>query len=77
MKVAVDNLQRLLKQVDVVLEVRDARLPFSSANDQLDRLLVGKRRICVLNKGDIADGNASHVRRAVARGCAGRGHPNA
>jgi ribosome biogenesis GTPase A len=49
-------LMRHIRQVDVVLEVRDARIPFSSANYELDRLIGGsKARLVVLNKEDLAD----------------------
>ncbi|KAG5187862.1 P-loop containing nucleoside triphosphate hydrolase protein [Tribonema minus] len=41
--------------VDVVLEVRDARIPFSSANHELDRLIGSKARLVVLNKEDLAE----------------------
>lgn len=48
-----------LKVVDVVIELVDARLPLSSRNPEIDRI-VGKRpRILVLNKSDIADPNAN------------------
>ena len=44
-----------LKLVDVVVELVDARLPLSSRNPEIDRI-VGKRpRVLVLNKCDIAD----------------------
>lgn len=38
----------------MVLEVRDARVPFSSANPELDEVVGNKRRIVVLNKADLA-----------------------
>ena len=44
-----------LGRVDVVIELCDARLPYSSRNPELDRLLGGKRRVLVLNKADLAD----------------------
>ncbi len=48
-----------LKLVDIVIELVDARLPLSSRNPEIDRI-VGKRpRVLVLNKSDIADGNAN------------------
>ena len=40
--------------MDLVLEVRDARIPFTSANPQLDALVQHKRRLVVLNKADLA-----------------------
>lgn len=38
----------------MVLEVRDARIPFSSANPELEALVRHKRRLVVLNKADLA-----------------------
>jgi ribosome biogenesis GTPase A len=44
-----------LKQAHVVVEVRDARIPFSSANRRLDKMLeANKPRFVVLNKCDLA-----------------------
>lgn len=50
-RLLVDQLGR----VDVVIELCDARLPYSSRNPDLDRLLGGKKRVLVLNKADLAD----------------------
>ena len=44
-----------LKLVDVVIELLDARLPLSSQNPEIDRIVGKKPRIVVLNKSDIAD----------------------
>jgi len=44
-----------LSRVDVVVELCDARLPFSSRNPELDRMLKEKKRILLLNKADLAD----------------------
>ena len=48
-----------LGRVDVVIELCDARLPYSSRNPDLDRLLSGKRRVLVLNKADLAETSAT------------------
>lgn len=48
-----------LRRVDVVIELCDARLPHASRNPDLDRLLAGKKRVLLLNKADLADGNAT------------------
>ncbi|DBA72918.1 TPA: hypothetical protein ACH3X2_009875 [Trebouxia sp. C0005] len=50
----VRELQDRLRMVDMVLEVRDARIPFSSANPELEKLVRHKRRLLVLNKADLA-----------------------
>jgi ribosome biogenesis GTPase A len=44
-----------LKLVDVVVELLDARIPFSSRNPDIDTLTAGKPRVVVLNKSDMAD----------------------
>lgn len=44
-----------LKVVDLILEIRDARVPLSSANKDLKELVQHKPRIIVLNKVDLAD----------------------
>uniref|UniRef100_A0A383VII8 CP-type G domain-containing protein n=1 Tax=Tetradesmus obliquus TaxID=3088 RepID=A0A383VII8_TETOB len=50
---AFNALNRVIKGVDMVLEVRDARIPLSSSNPNLEGLLKGKRHIVVLNKVDL------------------------
>lgn len=55
---ALSRLSDQLKVVDLVIEVRDARLPISSANSRLDEVLGHKPRIIVLNKVDLADQKA-------------------
>ena len=47
------EIKKLLKLVNTVLEVRDARAPF--ATSAYDVTFSGKRRIILLNKVDIAD----------------------
>ncbi len=44
-----------VKNIDVVIEVLDARLPGSSANPMLAELTAGKPVLKVLNKQDLAD----------------------
>jgi len=44
-----------LKLVDMVLEIRDARIPLSSGNPDFENLLDEKIRIIVLNKADLAN----------------------
>lgn len=51
--------ERILKEkinlVDVVIEVLDARLPFSSAYGDLSKIIGEKPRLILLNKADLAD----------------------
>ena len=46
-----------IRWVDVVLELADARIPVSSRNPMLHKLLGNKPRILLLNKADLADPN--------------------
>ncbi|MDR3599216.1 MAG: ribosome biogenesis GTPase YlqF [Desulfosporosinus sp.] len=46
-----------LRWVDVVLELADARIPLSSRNPMLNKLLGNKSRLLLLNKADLADPN--------------------
>lgn len=49
------EIKENLKLVDAVIEIRDARIPRSSANPYIDNLLQGKPRIILLNKSDLTD----------------------
>lgn len=44
-----------LKVIDVAIVLLDARIPYSSRNPDLDRLLAGKQAVIILNKADLAD----------------------
>lgn len=46
-----------LKLIDVVVELVDARAPFSTGNPDFDDLFANKKRLLVLNKSDLADAN--------------------
>ncbi len=48
-------LQEQVRRVDLVIELCDARLPFSSRNPELLQMTAGKRRILLMNKSDLAD----------------------
>ncbi len=48
-------LRENLKYADVILEVLDARIPLSSRDPQIDRVIHQKPRIVVLNKCDLSD----------------------
>ncbi|PZO18622.1 MAG: ribosome biogenesis GTPase YlqF [Leptolyngbya foveolarum] len=47
------SLQAQLKRVDVVLEVRDSRIPLSTLHPKLDEWLEGKKRVLVMNRVDM------------------------
>ena len=48
-------IQENLKMVDVVVEILDARIPYSGRNPDFDDILGEKPRLVVLNKSDLAD----------------------
>ena len=48
-------LEENLKIIDAAIVMLDARLPYSSRNPDLDKLLKNKKQIFVLNKSDLAD----------------------
>lgn len=48
-------VKELLKHVDVVIEVIDARVPASSRNPDVDALVGAKHRIIAMNKADLAE----------------------
>lgn len=49
------QMEEQLKLVDIVIELRDARIPEASANPILDELSKNKRVLIALNKADLAD----------------------
>jgi ribosome biogenesis GTPase A len=50
------RLQQVLKQLDVVIEVRDARIPMSTSHDSLaETVRQQKPVLLILNKADLAD----------------------
>lgn len=54
-------MQSNLKLVDAVVEMTDARIPISSRNPEMDRLVGSKPRLIILNKCDTADEKANSM----------------
>ena len=48
-------IENNLKLIDVVVEILDARIPFSGRNSNFDDILKSKPRLIVMNKFDLAD----------------------
>ena len=46
-----------IKLIDIVLELVDARIPWSSKNPDIDTIANGKSRLILMNKSDMADDN--------------------
>ncbi|MCT4509805.1 MAG: ribosome biogenesis GTPase YlqF [Tepidibacter sp.] len=55
MKKTKESLQKNLKLIDVVVELLDSRIPFSSKNPDVDNIIKDKPKVVVLNKFDMAD----------------------
>lgn len=55
MKKTRELIQKNVKLVDLVIELVDARIPYSSRNPEMKSLTAGKRRILLFNKCDLAD----------------------
>ena len=55
MKKAQNEIEAKLKLVDCVIELLDARIPFSSRNKTLYEITKNKNRLIVLTKADLAD----------------------
>ena len=60
MKKTRELIQANLKLVDLVIELVDARIPFSSRNPEMQILAKGKKRILLFNKCDLA--NPQHTK---------------
>ena len=48
-------MEENISLVDIVIELLDARLPYSSKNPDIDELAKNKKRIIIMNKVDLAD----------------------
>ncbi len=44
-----------IKLIDVVIEILDARIPISSKNPDIQKIVENKKRIVILNKSDLAE----------------------
>ena len=53
------QMQEDIKLIDVIIELVDARIPYSSKNPDIDTLAKGKDRVILLNKADLADERAT------------------
>ena len=49
------EVEENLKKIDVIIEILDARIPYTSHNPMMDEITQHKPRIVVLNKMDMAD----------------------
>ncbi len=61
MNKARNQIQEAMPDIDLVVEVLDSRLPYSSTNPLVDELREGKPCIKVLNKADLSDPNTTRL----------------
>lgn len=52
---AINELKTKLSLVDVVVELKDARIPLSSSYSELNKIIGSKPHLIILNKADLAD----------------------
>ena len=48
-------MRECLSEVDIIIELLDARIPYSSKNPEIDGLINGKPKVTVLTKSTLAD----------------------
>ncbi len=53
------EMQADIRMIDVIIELVDARIPYSSKNPDIETMSNGKHRIILLNKSDLADKNVT------------------
>jgi ribosome biogenesis GTPase A len=61
MKKTRESIQKNLKMIDIVFELLDARIPYSSQNPVIDSVVGSKPRIVLLNKSDLSDANGNRL----------------
>ncbi|MBH8622365.1 ribosome biogenesis GTPase YlqF [Spiroplasma poulsonii] len=52
---AIKQIDEQSKLIDLIIEIVDSRIPFSSANPLIDKLRGSKPKLIILNKKDLAD----------------------
>lgn len=53
------QIEEKLKLIDVVIELLDARIPYSSRNPMIDDIIRDKPRLVLFNKADLADASVT------------------
>ncbi len=61
MKKTKELLIKNLKLIDIVYEVVDARIPYSSKNPDIDTIIHDKPQITILNKFDLSSNNGNKI----------------
>lgn len=55
------EISQMMKLVDIVIELKDARIPYSSTNPMINEIINNKPRLILLNKSDMADKNITKL----------------
>lgn len=55
------QMQEDLKLIDLIIELVDARVPFSGRNPDIQTMGAGKARLIILNKADLADESRNQI----------------
>ncbi len=55
------QMQEDIKLIDLIIELVDARIPFSSRNPDIDELGKNKARLILMNKADLADPKKTEI----------------
>jgi len=55
------QVQEKLRYVDIVFELRDARIPYSSSNPKIDSICQNKPRLILFNKDKMADDKVTNA----------------
>ncbi|MDY4585864.1 MAG: ribosome biogenesis GTPase YlqF [Oscillospiraceae bacterium] len=53
-------MEKEIKNIDVIIILLDARIPYSSQNPEVEKLIKNKPRVYILNKRDLADENITN-----------------
>ncbi|ORC91933.1 putative GTP-binding protein [Trypanosoma theileri] len=61
MQLASQSLAEKVKDADFVLEIRDARLPFTTENPNLRKLVVGRPRLIIFNKAELSNEDSNRA----------------
>ncbi len=61
MKKTKESIQKNLKMVDVIFELIDSRIPFSSKNPDIDSIIGEKPKIVILNKSDLSSNEGNKI----------------
>lgn len=53
-------LQEQIRNIDLIIEICDARLPYASRNPELRKMIGNRKHLLLMNKSDLADPEMNH-----------------